>query len=112
MKRIWQAFFYSIDGIIAAWRDEPAFKQEMILAALMIPAAFFLTADKISLILMIGSVLLVLAMELLNTAVEAAINRVGPEIHPLSKKAKDAASASVMVALINAAFVWGVIILS
>lgn len=110
MKRIWRAFFYSIDGILAAWREEPAFRQEALLAAIMIPGAFFITADRIALILMIGSVLLVLALELLNTAVEAAINRIGAELHPLSKKAKDAASAAVLVALVNEAFVWGMII--
>ncbi len=111
MKRIWHAFLYSAQGIIAAWRDEPAFRQEVVLAGIMIPAAFFLAPDKIALILMIGSVVLVLALELVNTAVEAAINRIGPEIHPLSKKAKDTASAAVLMALINVVFVWGVILL-
>lgn len=110
MKRIWRAFFYSIDGINAAWRGEPAFREEAILAAIMIPAACFLAPDKLSLILMVGSVLLVLALELVNTAVEAAIDRIGPDIHPLSKKAKDAASAAVLVALVNAGMVWGVIL--
>ena len=111
MKRIWRAFFYSVDGIKGAWRDEPAFREEAVLAAIMIPAACFLAPDKLSLILMIGSVALVLALELVNTAVEAAINRVGAEIHPLSKKAKDTASAAVLVALLNAGFVWGIILL-
>ncbi len=110
MERIWRAFFYSIDGITAAWRDEPAFRQEAVLAAIMIPAAFFLAPDKLSLILMIGSVVLVLVLELVNTAVEAAINRIGPEIHPLSKKAKDTASAAVLAALVNTGFVWAVIL--
>lgn len=110
MKRIWRAFIYSLNGIAAAWRDEPAFRQEAVLAGLMIPTAFFLAPDKLSLILMIGSVLLVIALELVNTAVEAAINRIGPEIHPLAKKAKDTASAAVLVALLNAGFVWAVIL--
>lgn len=110
MKRIWLAFLYSIHGFIAAWRDERAFKEEVVLAAVMIPAAFYVAPDKISLILMIGSVLLVLALELVNTAVEAAIDRIGPEIHPLSKKAKDAASAAVLIALINTGLVWGIIL--
>lgn len=110
MKRIWRAFFYSIDGMVAAWRDERAFREEMVLAGVMIPIAFFLTSDRISLILMIGSLFLVLALELLNTAIEAAIDRTGPEIHPLSKKAKDAASAAVLVALINVLCVWGLVI--
>jgi len=110
MQRIWRAFFYSIHGIIAAWREEPAFRQEVVLAVIMVPTAFFLAPDKISLILMIGSVLLVLAFELVNTAIEAAINRISMEIHPLSKIAKDTASAAVLVALINVGFVWGVIL--
>lgn len=110
MQRILRAFFYSLDGIKAAWRDEPAFREEAVLAAIMIPAAIWLAPDKLSLLLMIGSVLLVLALELVNTAVEATINRIGSEIHPLSKKAKDAASAAVLIALINAGCVWGVIL--
>lgn len=110
MTRIWNAFLYSLSGIIIAWREERAFKEEALLGAIMIPAAFFLAPDKISLLLMIGSVLLVLALELVNTAVEAAINRIGPEIHPLSKKAKDTASAAVLIALLNAGLVWAVIL--
>ena len=110
MKRIWRAFLYSLHGIAAAWHDEPAFREEAVLAAIMVPAACFLAPDKLSLILMIGSVLLVLALELVNTAVEAAINRIGPEIHPLSKKAKDTASAAVLIGLINTGFVWAVIL--
>lgn len=110
MKRIWCALLYSIDGILAAWRDEPAFRQEAILAAALIPIACFLAPDKIALILMIGSVVLVLAFELVNTAIEACINRVGLELHPLTKKAKDTASAAVLMALINAVFVWAVIL--
>ena len=76
----------------------------------MVPAAFFLAPDKISLVLMIGSVLLVLAIELVNTAIEAAINRIGSEIHPLSKKAKDAGSAAVLIALVNVGVVWVVLL--
>lgn len=110
MQRIWRAFFYSVAGIVAAWRDEPAFREEAVLAAILVPAACYLAPDKYALILMIGSILLVLALELVNTAIEAAINRIGPEIHPLSKKAKDAASAAVLVALLNVGFVWSVVL--
>lgn len=110
MKRIYRAFLYSLQGMAAAWRDEPAFREEVVLAALMIPAAFFLAPDKLSLIAMVASILLVLALELLNTAVEAAINRIGMDIHPLSKKAKDAASAAVLIALLNVLFVWCVVL--
>lgn len=110
MKRIMQAFLYSLHGIASAWRDEPAFRQEAVLAAVLIPAAFLLTTDKMSLILMVSSVLLVLAMELVNTAIEAAIDRIGPDIHPLSKKAKDTASAAVLIALLNVAFTWCIVL--
>lgn len=106
MKRILLAFLNSLHGIAAAWRDEPAFRQEAVLAGIMIPAAFFLAPDTLSLIIMVASVALVLALELLNTAVEAAIDRIGKDIHPLSKKAKDTASAAVFIALLNAAFTW------
>lgn len=110
MLRLWKAFFYSIEGVLAAWKDEPAFRQELILAAIMVPLAFYLAPDKISLILMIGSVLLVLIVELLNTAVEATVNRISTEIHPLAKKAKDTASAAVLLALVNVGIVWLVVL--
>ncbi|PIR34237.1 MAG: diacylglycerol kinase [Alphaproteobacteria bacterium CG11_big_fil_rev_8_21_14_0_20_44_7] len=111
MKRIWNAFIYSLQGIASAWRDEPAFRQEVILAVVMIPAAFYLAPDKISLILMIGSVLLVLALELLNTAIEATVNHISTEWAALAKKAKDTASAAVLVGLINVGLVWAIILL-
>jgi len=110
MKRIYLAFLYSMAGIKAAWQGEAAFREEAILAIIMIPAAFYFAPDKISLILLVASVLLVLSIELLNTAVEAAIDRHGPEIHPLAKKAKDAASASVFFALVMTGFVWGTLL--
>lgn len=110
MKRIINAFFYSLDGIKAAWRDEPAFREEMILAVIMIPAAFFLAPDTISLLLMIGSILLVLMMELINTAIEATVNHISTERHPLAKKAKDTASAAVLLALLNAGMIWVIIL--
>ena len=110
MKRLIKAFGFSLEGIRAAWRDEAAFREEVLLAAIMLPAAFYLAPDKLSLLLMTGSVLLVLIVELVNTAIESAINRVGPELHPFSKKAKDAGSAAVLLALVNTAFIWGVIL--
>ena len=87
MERVWRAFFHSLDGLKSAWRDEAAFREEVILSIILIPSAIYLAPNDISLILMIGSVLLVLIVELVNTAVEAAIDRIGLEIHPLSKKA-------------------------
>lgn len=106
MRRIIKAFFYSLDGIKAAWRDEAAFRQEALFAAVFIPLAFFLASNRISLILMVGSVLLVLVVELLNTAIESTINRIGMEIHPLSRKAKDCGSAAVFLSLLLVGFVW------
>lgn len=111
MKRLWYAFLHSLAGIGAAWRDEAAFREEVILAAFALPLAFYLAPDRISLVLLTGSMLLVLVIELLNTAIEAAIDRHGSELHPLAKKAKDAASASVLFALILMGFTWAVILL-
>lgn len=110
MTRLINAFFYSLAGIRAAWKDEAAFRLEVVLAAIMIPAACFLATDKISLVLMIGSVLLVMVVELLNTAIEATVNRISGDIHPLAKKAKDTASAAVLVAAGMAGVTWGIIL--
>lgn len=111
MKRLYKALLYSISGIKLAFTEEKAFRLEVIFAFIMIPAAFIFAQDKLSLILLVSSVLLVLIVELLNTAVEAAINRIGPEIHPLAKKAKDTGSAAVLMALLNAGLIWMVILL-
>jgi diacylglycerol kinase (ATP) len=110
MKRIWRAFLYSMSGIKLAYRDEAAFREEAILAIIMIPAAFYFAPDKISLILMVASVLIVLSFELLNSAIEAAIDRQSTELHPLAKKAKDTASAAVFFALVMTGFVWAMIL--
>ena len=106
MKRLWLAFLFSLDGLRAALRDEAAFRQEIIASVVLVPLAFYLAPNRISLVLMVGSLLLVLLTELLNTAIESAINRIGPELHPFAKKAKDTASAAVLIALVNVAFVW------
>lgn len=105
-NRIMKACTYSFDGLKAAWRDEAAFRQEVILATLLTPLAFFLAPDRVSLAVMLGCLLVVLITELLNSAVEAAIDRHGPDIHPLAKKAKDAGSAAVMLALAMTAIIW------
>lgn len=110
LRSVWLAFLYSIAGIRSAWRDELAFRLEVVLASAMIPSAFYFARDKISLLLLIGSVLLVLALELVNTGIEAAIDRTGLEKDALAKKAKDTGSAAVFVALVNAGFVWAVIL--
>jgi diacylglycerol kinase (ATP) len=110
LRRVWNAFFYSIDGLRAAYTHEDAFRQEVWLAILLIPAALFLPATALGKALMIASVLLVLIVELLNSAVEAAIDRISLERHRLSKRAKDIGSAAVMLALANVVIVWGLVL--
>ncbi len=110
LKRVWNAFFYSIDGLRAAFRHEDAFRQEVLLAVLLVPAALFTPAGGSAKALMIAAVLLVLIVELLNSAVEAAVDRISLENHALAKRAKDIGSAAVMLALINVPVVWGLVL--
>jgi len=111
LTRIWRAFFYSMAGLSAALKHEHAFRQEVLLALVLIPLTFFLPASAIGKALMIGAVLLVLIVELLNSAVEAVVDRVSTENHPLAKRAKDIGSAAVFIALVNVAVVWGLVLL-
>jgi len=111
LKRIWNAFFYSIDGLAAAFRHEAAFRQEVVLAVILIPSALLLPASGVGRALMIASVLLVLIVELLNSAVEAAVDRISLENHLLAKRAKDIGSAAVMLSLINVPAVWLLVLL-
>jgi diacylglycerol kinase (ATP) len=111
MQRLLRALLYSLEGLRDSFKTEPAFRQEIFLAIILIPAAFFLESSPTYRILMVSSILLVLIAEIANTAIEAAINRISTEIHPLSKKAKDAGSALVLLALLNVALVWGIILL-
>lgn len=111
LRRVWNAFFYSVDGLKAAFRHEDAFRQEVLLAALMIPLALLLPASGVGHALMIASVLLVLIVELVNSAIEAAIDRISLESHNLSKRAKDIGSAAVLIALINVAATWALVLL-
>ena len=106
LARVWNALFYSLDGLVAAFRHENAFRQEVFLAAILIPAAFFTPAGGTGKALMIGAVLLVLIVELLNSAVEAAVDRVSIEHHPLAKRAKDIGSAAVFISLVTVPVVW------
>lgn len=112
LRRVWNALFYSMAGFAAAFKYEDAFRQEVVLAALLIPLTFFLPASNMGRALMIASVLLVLIVELLNSALEATVDRVSIENHPLAKRAKDIGSAAVFVALLNAVVVWGLVLLS
>jgi diacylglycerol kinase (ATP) len=106
LRRIWNALFYSADGIKAAFRHEDAFRQEALLAVVLIPIALFLPASGGGKALMIGSIMLVLIVELLNSAVEAAVDRISTENHHLAKRAKDIGSAAVFLSLINVVVVW------
>jgi len=111
LQRVLNAAGYSWAGLTAAFRHEDAFRQEVFLAALMIPLALFLGETGIERALMIGAVLGVLIVELLNSAVEAAVDRISLEHHLLIKRAKDMGSAAVMIALVNVAVVWGLVLL-
>jgi diacylglycerol kinase (ATP) len=112
LKRVWNALFYSMAGFRAAFRHEDAFRQEVILAAILIPAAFLLKGEAVARALMIGSVLLVLLAELVNSAIEATVDRISLENHQLAKRAKDIGSAAVFVALVNVVVIWGLILAS
>ena len=106
VQRVWNALHYSLAGLRAAFTGEDAFRQEMLLAALLVPASFLLPVSGVGRALMIASVLLVLIVELLNSAIEAAVDRVSLDRHHLSKRAKDIGSAAVLLALINVLLVW------
>jgi diacylglycerol kinase (ATP) len=110
IRRLVNAFGYSMDGFKAAYQHEDAFRQEVWLSLVLIPLAFYLEAEALHRILMVGSVMLVLIVELLNSAVEAVVDRVSIERHALAKRAKDIGSAAVLLALINLGIVWGLIL--
>jgi diacylglycerol kinase (ATP) len=111
VARIVQAFFNSIAGFGDAWTHESAFRQEILLACVMIPGAFMMPVTPVERALLLAVVLLVLVVELLNSSVEAAIDRISFEHHSLSKRAKDIGSAAVFVSLCLTVLVWGVILL-
>ncbi|HTY04783.1 MAG TPA: diacylglycerol kinase [Rhodocyclaceae bacterium] len=111
LTRIWNAMFYSFAGLKAAYRHEDAFRQEALLAALLIPLSFYLPANGVGHALMVASVLLVLIVELVNSAIEAAIDRISLEKHRLSKRAKDIGSAAVLIALMNVIATWALVLI-
>jgi diacylglycerol kinase (ATP) len=109
IARIVHAFFNSCAGLSDAWRHESAFRQETLLAAILVPTALWIPATAAEKALLIASVLLVMIVELLNTGVEVAIDRISFEHNSLSKRAKDIGSAAVFVALVLMAVVWGLV---
>jgi diacylglycerol kinase (ATP) len=111
VRRLWNALSYSLQGMASAFRHEDAFRQECLLAAVLIPTAFFLPVGTTDKALMIASVLLILIVELLNSAIEATVDRISLENHLLAKRAKDIGSAAVFLSLINVAVVWALILL-
>lgn len=106
LDRIVRATGYSIAGLSTAYRGESAFRQEFWLAVLLLPAAFWVGRSWVEVALLAGSVLLVLIVELLNSGIESAVDRVSFEIHDLSKRAKDLASAAVLLSLLLCAGIW------
>ncbi len=105
LTRMAHAFRYSLAGLRAGW-GETAFRQEALAALVMIPAAFWLGRNWVETALLAASVLLVMVVELLNTGIETAIDRIGPEWHDLSKRAKDMGSAAVLLSLLLCAGIW------
>lgn len=110
LKRIFHAAGYSLSGLRAAWRHESAFRQELLLLAVGMPLGWWFGEGGVERALLMGSLLLVLVVELLNSAVEAAIDRIGDSEHLLSARAKDLGSAAVLVTLALAALVWGLVL--
>ncbi|HEY1103021.1 MAG TPA: diacylglycerol kinase [Burkholderiaceae bacterium] len=106
LTRMWHATGYSIAGLRAGW-GETAFRQEAIAALAMIPLAFWLGRSWVEVALLSGTVVAVMVVELLNTGIETAIDRIGPEWHDLSKRAKDMGSAAVLLSLLLCIGVWG-----
>jgi diacylglycerol kinase (ATP) len=109
IRRIWNAFFYSLTGIRLAWQHESAFRQESALAIIMLPVAFWLGSNVIEYALLIGCVFIVLITELLNSAIEAIVDRVGTDHHQLSGQSKEMASAAVLFSVLLTVIVWGMV---
>jgi diacylglycerol kinase (ATP) len=105
LNRVWHALGYSVAGLRAGWQ-ETAFRQEAIASLVLLPAAFWLGRSWVETVLLAGTVILVMIIELLNTGIETAIDRIGPEWHDLSKRAKDMGSAAVLLSLLLCAGTW------
>ncbi len=110
LRHVVNATIYSFSGLRAAWIHEAAFRQESTLAALLIPAGLWLGEGAVEKAMLAGTCLLVLVVELLNSAIEAAVDRVGTDHHRLSARAKDLGSAAVFVSLVLTALVWGLVV--
>jgi diacylglycerol kinase (ATP) len=111
VQRLANALLYSLSGLRIAFTHESAFRQEVALAAVLIPLACVARVSAVEHVLLIGSVLLVLLVELLNSGLEAAVDRIGFDTHRLAKRAKDLGSAAVLMALVMLSVTWGLIVL-
>jgi diacylglycerol kinase (ATP) len=111
LRRVWNALTYSLDGLAAAFRHEDAFRQEVLLALVLVPMALCTPAAGPGKALMVAAVLLVLVVELLNSGIEAVTDRISLEDHVLAKRAKDMGSAAVMISLVNVPVVWLLVLL-
>jgi len=109
LRRIWDAAGYSAAGFSAAWRGEEAFRQEVLAGLALVPAALWLGQTGLERLLLVSTWVLVMIVEILNTAVEATVDRISDENHPLSGQAKDLGSAAVFLSLVLAALVWGTV---
>jgi diacylglycerol kinase (ATP) len=109
LRRIINATFFSMAGLRVAWRDEAAFRQELLLSVVLIPTAFWLGRTAVERSLLIGSCLIVLIVELLNTGIENVVDRFGEERHRLSGQAKDMGSAAVFTSLMLTLVIWSLI---
>lgn len=110
IARLINALGYSRDGLGAAWKNEAAFREEVMLAIVAIPLALFLGHTGVDRALLIGSILLILIVEILNSGLEAIVDKASPEKHELAKQAKDMGSAAVLLSLLNAAVVWACVL--
>jgi diacylglycerol kinase (ATP) len=110
IKRILNAWGYSMAGLYAAFRHEDAFRQEVLLAMVLVPTALVLPVASVGKAMMIFSVMLVLVVELLNSGLEAAVDRISLENHALAKRAKDIGSAAVWVSLVNVIAIWAIVL--
>jgi len=106
----WRAAGIALQGLRAAWQHEDAFRQEVLIAVVAIPAAIFLPVAPLGKVLMVASILLVLIIELINSALEAAVDYTSLDHHPLAKRAKDIASAAVFISIMNVLVVWGMVL--
>lgn len=110
LERLFKAFGYSMQGLASAFKNEAAFRQETVLALVLIPLGIYLGETGLEKALLVSVIILVLLVELINSGMEAVVDRFGGEHHELSGRAKDVASAAVLMALINVLIVWGFIL--